>query len=126
MFLICFLFISPSFSFPPHINPVAYQQLLSQQRGLSAFGHTPPLIQPSPSSFSTRQHPLSASAMSAALNNSSSDANQVGKRKRRRSLEPVHGAKSLHVMRRENWFDPQRLAGCALILLLADVPQMLI
>lgn len=87
IFILCFPFISPSFSFPPHINPVAYQQLLSQQRGLSAFGHTPPLIQPSPSSFSTRQHPLSASAMSAALNNSSSDANQVGKRKRRRSLE---------------------------------------
>lgn len=85
--IIFFLFISPSFSFPPHINPVAYQQLLSQQRGLSAFGHTPPLIQPSPSSFSARQHPLSATGLSASLNNSNSDANQVGKWKRCRSLE---------------------------------------
>lgn len=102
--IILFLFISPSFSFPPHINPVAYQQLLSQQRGLSAFGHTPPLIQPSPSSFSARQHPLSATAMSASLNNSNSDANQVGKWKSRRSLEfytpgvqLVHRAKHMHV-----------------------------
>ncbi|XP_046886846.1 zinc finger protein GLI2-like [Hypomesus transpacificus] len=47
--------ISPSFPFPHPINPMAYQQLLSQQRGLSAFGHTPPLIQPSPT-FSSRQH----------------------------------------------------------------------
>ncbi|XP_048028718.1 zinc finger protein GLI2b [Megalobrama amblycephala] len=53
--------ISPSFPFPHSINPVAYQQLLSQQRGLSAFGHTPPLIQPSPT-FSSR-HPLSLSAL---------------------------------------------------------------
>lgn len=74
---------SPSFSFPPHINPVAYQQLLSQQRGLSAFGHTPPLIQapPSSSSFSARQLPLAA-AMSASQHNhssssSGSEANQV-------------------------------------------------
>ncbi|KAG7232040.1 hypothetical protein INR49_009948 [Caranx melampygus] len=44
--------LSPSFPFPHPINPMAYQQLLSQQRGLSAFGHTPPLIQPS---FSGRQ-----------------------------------------------------------------------
>lgn len=135
IFILCFLFISPSFSFPPHINPVAYQQLLSQQRGLSAFGHTPPLIQPSPSSFSARQHPLSASAMSAALNSSSSDANQVGKGKQPPSsgaLQPAHGAKSLHVTRRENWCDPpppQRLAGRALTLHcrpLADVRQMFI
>ncbi|XP_049629094.1 zinc finger protein GLI2 isoform X2 [Suncus etruscus] len=41
--------ISPAFTFPHPINPVAYQQILSQQRSLgSAFGHTPPLIQPSP------------------------------------------------------------------------------
>uniref|UniRef100_A0A8C2Z4D4 GLI family zinc finger 2 n=1 Tax=Cyclopterus lumpus TaxID=8103 RepID=A0A8C2Z4D4_CYCLU len=38
----------PSFPFPHPINPMAYQQLLSQQRGLSAFGHAPPLIQAPP------------------------------------------------------------------------------
>uniref|UniRef100_A0A3P8U396 GLI family zinc finger 2a n=1 Tax=Amphiprion percula TaxID=161767 RepID=A0A3P8U396_AMPPE len=64
--------ISPTFSFPHPINPVAYQQLLSQQRGLNAFGHTPPLIQPSASSFSARQHPLTASPMSTH-NTSNSD-----------------------------------------------------
>lgn len=102
--IVLFLLISPSFSFPPHINPVAYQQLLSQQRGLSAFGHTPPLIQPSASSFSARQHPLSATAMSASLNNSNSDANQVGKRKGRCFLQfytsgvrLVRRAKRMHV-----------------------------
>uniref|UniRef100_A0A672YJA1 C2H2-type domain-containing protein n=1 Tax=Sphaeramia orbicularis TaxID=375764 RepID=A0A672YJA1_9TELE len=68
--------LSPSFSFPHPINPVAYQQLLSQQRGLNAFGHTPPLIQPSPSSFSARQHPLTASSMSTSHNSSNSEANQ--------------------------------------------------
>ncbi|XP_044222316.1 zinc finger protein GLI2a [Thunnus albacares] len=68
--------ISPSFSFPHPINPVAYQQLLSQQRGLNAFGHTPPLIQPSPSSFSARQHPLTASPMTTSHNSSNSEANQ--------------------------------------------------
>ncbi|KFQ03371.1 hypothetical protein N329_05271, partial [Haliaeetus albicilla] len=48
--------ISPAFSFPHPINPVTYQQILTQQRGLSsAFGHTPPLIQPSPT-FPPRQH----------------------------------------------------------------------
>ncbi|XP_078119118.1 zinc finger protein GLI2a isoform X2 [Sander vitreus] len=68
--------ISPSFSFPHPINPVAYQQLLSQQRSLNAFGHTPPLIQPSVSSFSARQHPLPASPMSTSHNSSNSEANQ--------------------------------------------------
>uniref|UniRef100_A0A3P8UBX6 GLI family zinc finger 2a n=1 Tax=Amphiprion percula TaxID=161767 RepID=A0A3P8UBX6_AMPPE len=67
--------ISPTFSFPHPINPVAYQQLLSQQRGLNAFGHTPPLIQPSASSFSARQHPLTASPMSTH-NTSNSEPNQ--------------------------------------------------
>uniref|UniRef100_A0A7N8WPP9 GLI family zinc finger 2a n=1 Tax=Mastacembelus armatus TaxID=205130 RepID=A0A7N8WPP9_9TELE len=67
--------ISPSFSFPHPINPVAYQQLLSQQRGLNAFGQTPPLIQPSSSSFSARQHSLTASPMSTS-NNPNSEANQ--------------------------------------------------
>ncbi|XP_034741500.1 zinc finger protein GLI2a [Etheostoma cragini] len=68
--------ISPSFSFHHPINPVAYQQLLSQQRSLNAFGHTPPLIQPSASSFSARQHPLPASPMSTSHNSSNSEANQ--------------------------------------------------
>uniref|UniRef100_A0A672FQP2 GLI family zinc finger 2b n=1 Tax=Salarias fasciatus TaxID=181472 RepID=A0A672FQP2_SALFA len=49
--------LSPSFPFPHPINPVAYQQLLSQQRGLSAFGHTPPLIQ-APPTFPGRQSGL--------------------------------------------------------------------
>uniref|UniRef100_A0A665VXE0 C2H2-type domain-containing protein n=1 Tax=Echeneis naucrates TaxID=173247 RepID=A0A665VXE0_ECHNA len=68
--------ISPSFSFPHPINPVAYQQLLSQQRGLNAFGHTPPLIQSSPSSFSGHQHTLTTSPMSTSHNGSNSEANQ--------------------------------------------------
>ncbi|XP_037095231.1 zinc finger protein GLI2a isoform X2 [Syngnathus acus] len=68
--------ISPSFSFPHPINPVAYQQLLSQQRGLNAFGHTPPLIQPPPSSFSARQHSLVTPPMSTSHNSTTSEANQ--------------------------------------------------
>ncbi|KAM4601671.1 zinc finger protein GLI2-like [Polymixia lowei] len=60
--------ISPSFPFPHPINPMAYQQLLSQQRGLGAFGHTPPLIQPSPT-FSSRQAGLGLSALSASAHN---------------------------------------------------------
>ncbi|KAK5921380.1 hypothetical protein CgunFtcFv8_025089 [Champsocephalus gunnari] len=66
--------ISPSFSFPHPINPMAYQQLLAQQRSLNAFGHTPPLIQPN--SYSARQHPLTASPMTTCHNSSSSEANQ--------------------------------------------------
>ncbi|CAH2305042.1 zinc finger GLI2 [Pelobates cultripes] len=65
--------ISPAFSFPHPINPVAYQQLLSQQRSLSSsFGHTP-LIHPSPT-FASRQHGAlpSTSSAPAAANNSSS------------------------------------------------------
>lgn len=70
--------ISPSFTFPHPITPVAYQQLLSQHRGLSAFGHTPPLIQPSPS-FINRQHPIgTATAHStSSSSNPSIEANQV-------------------------------------------------
>ncbi|KAM4731872.1 zinc finger protein GLI2a isoform 1-T2 [Anableps anableps] len=64
--------ISPTFSFPHPINPVAYQQLLSQQRPLNAFGHTPPLLQPPPSSFSGRQHPNAASSMSSEVNQNAS------------------------------------------------------
>ncbi|XP_060923312.1 zinc finger protein GLI2-like [Limanda limanda] len=58
--------LSPSFPFPHPINPMAYQQLLSQQRGLSAFGHTPPLIQPPPV-FSSRQPGLGLSSLSASV-----------------------------------------------------------
>ncbi|KAM9334190.1 zinc finger protein GLI2-like [Symphorus nematophorus] len=61
--------LSPSFPFPHPINPMAYQQLLSQQRGLSAFGHTPPLIQPPPT-FSTRQPGLGLSSLPASAHNS--------------------------------------------------------
>ncbi|XP_041834295.1 zinc finger protein GLI2-like [Melanotaenia boesemani] len=61
--------LSPSFPFPHPINPVAYQQFLSQQRGLSAFGHTPPLIQP-PSTFSSRQTGLSISSLPTSTHNS--------------------------------------------------------
>ncbi|XP_057707994.1 zinc finger protein GLI2a isoform X1 [Corythoichthys intestinalis] len=68
--------ISPSFSFPHPINPVAYQQLLSQQRGLNAFGHTPPLIQQPPSSFSARQHSLATPPMSSSHNSTNSESNQ--------------------------------------------------
>ncbi|XP_062259336.1 zinc finger protein GLI2a [Platichthys flesus] len=68
--------ISPSFSFPHPINPMAYQQLLAQQRSLNAFGHAPTLIQPSPSSYSARQHPLTAAPMSTSHNISHSEANQ--------------------------------------------------
>ncbi|XP_065736299.1 zinc finger protein GLI2 isoform X3 [Phocoena phocoena] len=73
--------LSPAFTFPHPINPVAYQQILSQQRGLgSAFGHTPPLIQPSPTFLA--QQPMaftSINATSTQLSSSSnclSDANQ--------------------------------------------------
>lgn len=77
------LLCSPAFTFPHPINPVAYQQILSQQRGLgSAFGHTPPLIQPSPTFLA--QQPMaftSINATSTQLSSSSnclSDGNQVG------------------------------------------------
>ncbi|XP_043432495.1 zinc finger protein GLI2 isoform X1 [Prionailurus bengalensis] len=56
--------LSPAFTFPHPINPVAYQQILSQQRGLgSAFGHTPPLIQPSPTFLA--QQPMSLASINA-------------------------------------------------------------
>ncbi|XP_032364471.1 zinc finger protein GLI2 [Etheostoma spectabile] len=62
--------LSPSFPFPHPINPMAYHQLLSQQRGgLSAFGHTPPLIQPPPS-YSTRLPGLGLSSLAASARNS--------------------------------------------------------
>lgn len=65
----CFAPRSPSFPFPHPINPMAYQQLLSQQRGLSAFGHTPPLIQPPPA-FAGRQPGLGLSSVPASPHNS--------------------------------------------------------
>ncbi|XP_034533736.1 zinc finger protein GLI2-like [Notolabrus celidotus] len=61
--------LSPSFPFPHPINPMAYQHLLSQQRGLSAFGHTPPLIQ-APPSFSSRQPGLGLSSLPTSIHNS--------------------------------------------------------
>ncbi|KAF4086874.1 hypothetical protein AMELA_G00089340 [Ameiurus melas] len=68
--------ISPSFTFPHPITPVAYQQLLSQHRGHSAFGHTPPLIQPSPS-FINRQQPIGTTTAHSTINsNPSTEANQ--------------------------------------------------
>ncbi|KAM9487384.1 zinc finger protein GLI2a isoform 1-T1 [Clarias gariepinus] len=75
--------ISPSFTFPHPITPVAYQQLLSHHRGLSAFGHTPPLIQPTPS-FINRQQPIgtvaahstTSTSSTSSSNNPSSEANQ--------------------------------------------------
>ncbi|XP_023192518.1 zinc finger protein GLI2 [Xiphophorus maculatus] len=63
--------LSPTFSFPHSLNPVAYQQLLSQQRPLNAFGQTAPILQPPPPSFPARQHPNAASSMSAEVNQSS-------------------------------------------------------
>ncbi|XP_052004216.1 zinc finger protein GLI2-like isoform X2 [Xyrauchen texanus] len=64
--------ISPSFAFPHPITSVPYPQLLSQQRGLNAFGHTPPLLQPSPSLCSRQQTLLAA----AALTNTNTDSKQ--------------------------------------------------
>uniref|UniRef100_A0A3Q3VM13 C2H2-type domain-containing protein n=1 Tax=Mola mola TaxID=94237 RepID=A0A3Q3VM13_MOLML len=61
--------LSPSFPFPHTINPLAYQQLLSQQRGLSAFGHTSPLMQPPPT-FAGRQPGLGLSSLPASGHNS--------------------------------------------------------
>lgn len=78
------LHCSPAFTFPHPINPVAYQQILSQQRGLgSAFGHTPPLIQPSPTFLAQQSMALtSISTMPTQLSSNSSnclnDASQVG------------------------------------------------
>uniref|UniRef100_A0A3Q3B5B8 GLI family zinc finger 2b n=1 Tax=Kryptolebias marmoratus TaxID=37003 RepID=A0A3Q3B5B8_KRYMA len=61
--------LSPSFPFPHPINSVAYQQLLSQQRGLSAFGHNPPLMQ-TPPTFSGRQSGLNLSSLTASPHSS--------------------------------------------------------
>lgn len=61
---------------------MAYQQILSQQRGLgSAFGHTPPLLQPSPTFLA--QQPLALTSINAtpsqlSSSNCVSDSSQVG------------------------------------------------
>uniref|UniRef100_H0Y1B1 GLI family zinc finger 2 n=1 Tax=Otolemur garnettii TaxID=30611 RepID=H0Y1B1_OTOGA len=69
--------LSPAFTFPHPINPVAYQQILSQQRGLgSAFGHTPPLLQPSPTFLA--QQPMALASISAAPSQLSSSSNCLG------------------------------------------------
>ncbi|KAM3585129.1 uncharacterized protein V6R79_008370 [Siganus canaliculatus] len=62
--------LSPSFPFPP-ISPVTYQQLLSQHRGLAAFGTTPPLVPPPPPPppFSGRQPGLGLSSLSGSAHN---------------------------------------------------------
>ncbi|KAM7105076.1 zinc finger protein GLI2 isoform 1-T2 [Molossus nigricans] len=66
--------LSPAFAFPHPINPVAYQQILSQQRGLgSAFGHTPPLIQPSPTFLA--QQPLALTAINTTPTQLGSSSN---------------------------------------------------
>ncbi|XP_075037244.1 zinc finger protein GLI2 [Mixophyes fleayi] len=58
--------ISPAFSFPHPINPVAYQQLLNQQRSLnSTFGHSP-LIHPSPTFVARQQGSLATSSPAPA------------------------------------------------------------
>lgn len=61
---------SPSFPFP---HPMAYQQLLSQQRGLSAFGHTPPLVQ-APPTFGAHQPGLGLSSLPTSAPNSNLSA----------------------------------------------------
>lgn len=71
------LLYSPSFPFPHPINPMAYQQLLSQQRGLSAFGHTPPLLQP-PHTFTRHQPGHGLSSLPSSSNNSSLPAKVGG------------------------------------------------
>nr|XP_036881486.1 zinc finger protein GLI2 isoform X1 [Manis javanica]XP_036881487.1 zinc finger protein GLI2 isoform X1 [Manis javanica] len=66
--------LSPAFTFPHPINPMAYQQILSQQRGLgSAFGHTPPLIQPSPTFLA--QQPMALASINATPTQLSSTSN---------------------------------------------------
>ncbi|XP_069838534.1 zinc finger protein GLI2 [Dendropsophus ebraccatus] len=66
--------ISPAFSFPHPINPMAYQQLLNQQRSLnSTFGHSP-LIHPSPTFASRQPGCVPAASPAPAPTNSSNIA----------------------------------------------------
>ncbi|XP_072816917.1 zinc finger protein GLI2 isoform X2 [Vicugna pacos] len=86
--------LSPAFTFPHPINPVAYQQILSQQRGLgSAFGHTPPLIQPSPTFLAQQPMALaSINAMPTQLSSNSnclSDANQSSESAVSSTVNPI-------------------------------------
>ncbi|XP_057192696.1 zinc finger protein GLI2a isoform X2 [Triplophysa rosa] len=67
--------ISPSFAFPHPITPIAYHQLLSQHRGLNAFGHAPPLLQPTPS-LSSRQQTLVAAAALSNNTDTNTDTSQ--------------------------------------------------
>uniref|UniRef100_A0A3P8SC55 GLI family zinc finger 2 n=1 Tax=Amphiprion percula TaxID=161767 RepID=A0A3P8SC55_AMPPE len=60
--------LSPSFPFHHHISPMAYQQLLSQQRSLGAFGHNPPLIQPPPT-FTGHQPGLGLTSLPSSAHN---------------------------------------------------------
>ncbi|XP_051529365.1 zinc finger protein GLI2-like isoform X2 [Myxocyprinus asiaticus] len=85
--------ISPSFPFHPSINPVAYQQLLSQQRGLSAFCPTPPLIQPSPT-FSTRQHAISISSLTTPTTNDTETKNTSGDSAVSSTMNPLNNKRS--------------------------------
>ncbi|XP_066503413.1 zinc finger protein GLI2b isoform X2 [Hoplias malabaricus] len=85
--------ISPSFPFHHSINPVAYQQLLSQQRGLSAFGHTPPLIQPSPT-FSSRQHSLGIGALPTVTHNDNETKNTSGDSAVSSTVNPLNTKRS--------------------------------
>ncbi|XP_075685170.1 zinc finger protein GLI2 [Rhinoderma darwinii] len=66
--------ISPAFSFPHPINPLAYQHLLNQQRSLnSTFGHSP-LIHPSPTFASRPQGCVPAPSPAPTPSNSSNAA----------------------------------------------------
>uniref|UniRef100_A0AAY4C6F3 C2H2-type domain-containing protein n=1 Tax=Denticeps clupeoides TaxID=299321 RepID=A0AAY4C6F3_9TELE len=67
--------ISPTFTFPHPITPVAYQQLLSQQRSLSTFGHTPPLSHATPS-FPIRQQLAGAPSSHPTSNTTSTESSQ--------------------------------------------------
>lgn len=80
---------SPALSFPYPATPVAlhmHQQLISRQPGIvgSAFGHSPPLIHPTPAFATQRPVPgippsgLSASERSV-ISNDSSQVSGVGK-----------------------------------------------
>ncbi|KAK2109086.1 Zinc finger protein gli2 [Saguinus oedipus] len=80
------LYCSPAFTFPHPINPVAYQQILSQQRGLgSAFGHTPPLIQPSPTFLA--QQPMALTSINATPTQLSSSSNCLNDNQNKQSSE---------------------------------------
>ncbi|MEQ2173718.1 Zinc finger protein gli2 [Goodea atripinnis] len=82
--------LSPSFPFPHPINSMAYQQLLSQQRGLSAFGHNPPLIHPPPT-FSSRQSGLSLSSLPTSThNNDVSSKNHGGDSAVSSTVDPIN------------------------------------